>query len=112
MKCLLKKMLFISIMERYRGLHQKTMKIRRKQMPEKNTDIYTADQIQVLEGLEPVRERPGMYIGNTGLRGLHHLVYEVVDLSLIHISEPTRRTPISYAVFCLKKKKYNSYKTK
>src|SRR5205085_9805451 len=43
---------------------------------------YTAKDIQVLEGLEPVRLRPGMYIGSTGLRGLHHLVYEVVDNSV------------------------------
>ena len=46
------------------------------------TTNYGADQIQVLEGLEPVRKRPGMYIGTTGPRGLHHLVYEVVDNSV------------------------------
>ncbi len=45
-------------------------------------DVYTAKDITVLEGLEPVRLRPGMYIGSTGQRGLHHLVYEVVDNSV------------------------------
>ncbi len=43
---------------------------------------YGADQIQILEGLEAVRKRPGMYIGTTSLRGLHHLVYEIVDNSV------------------------------
>ena len=46
------------------------------------TKNYGADQIQVLEGLEAVRKRPGMYIGSTGPRGLHHLVYEIVDNSI------------------------------
>ncbi len=41
----------------------------------KISNDYGAEQIQVLEGLEPVRKRPGMYIGSTGPRGLHHLVY-------------------------------------
>lgn len=43
---------------------------------------YSADQIQVLEGLEPVRKRPGMYIGGTGVEGLHHLIWEIVDNSI------------------------------
>jgi DNA gyrase subunit B len=49
---------------------------------ENNERKYTAKDIQVLTGLEPVRKRPGMYIGSTGLRGLHQLIYEVVDNSI------------------------------
>ena len=51
-------------------------------MAEQNQSNYGAEQIQVLEGLEAVRKRPGMYIGTTGPDGLHHLVYEIVDISI------------------------------
>ena len=49
---------------------------------EVNKNSYSADSIQALEGMEHVRMRPSMYIGDVGLRGLHHLVYEVIDNSI------------------------------
>src|SRR3990172_284102 len=50
--------------------------------PKAGASEYTGKQIQVLEGIEAVRKRPAMYIGDTAVRGLHHLVYEVVDNSI------------------------------
>jgi DNA gyrase subunit B len=61
--------------QRHPGAAQITDTARRR-------DTYSAEQIQILEGLEPVRRRPGMYIGSTDVRGLHHLVVELVDNSI------------------------------
>ena len=59
-----------------------TEKDRKKDLTLKDLDNYDVNNISVLEGLEPVRTRPGMYIGSTGSKGLHHLVYEIVDNSV------------------------------
>jgi len=55
--------------------------VRKKKKLQDSID-YSAENIQVLEGLEAVRKRPAMYIGDIGIKGLHHLVYEVIDNSI------------------------------
>ena len=54
----------------------------KKVLEENTTDEYNAESIRVLEGLEAVRVRPGMYIGSTGEKGLHHMIWEIVDNSI------------------------------
>ena len=61
-------------------------------MSDKVTQEYGGSQIQVLEGLEAVRKRPGMYIGSTGSRGLHHLLWEIVDNAIDEVANGYARS--------------------
>ena len=73
---------FFNINSLYLRVIQKSYRITHKMSDEIKKDSYSADSIQALEGMEHVRMRPSMYIGDVGVRGLHHLVYEVVDNSI------------------------------
>jgi len=64
----------------FKFMPKKTVKKAENKQTKKNgSDGYKAEDIQILEGLEPVRKRPGMYIGTTGPEGLHHLIWEIFD---------------------------------
>ena len=69
--------------------------------PKAPKNDYSAAQIQVLEGLEPVRKRPGMYIGTTGPEGLHHLITEIFDNALAY-HQKTPGDPICFARFIMR----------
>ena len=68
-------------------------------MAQKNQ--YGAEQIQVLEGLDPVRKRPGMYIGGTGPEGLHHLIWEIVNNSVDEVMAGRATSVRALVMFCL-----------
>ncbi len=65
---------------------------------EKKTNEYSAKNLEVLEGLDAVRMRPGMYIGSTGIKGLHHILWEIVDNATRRGGERVREQDQSHAV--------------